>query len=59
MNLKPEEISSVIKEQINKYSTKFEVSDTGTVIQVADGIARIHGLEKAMQGELLEFPNWM
>ena len=52
MNLKPEEISSVIKEQINKYSTKFEVSDTGTVIQVADGIARIHGLEKAMQGEL-------
>ena len=48
MNLKPEEISSVIKEQINKYSTKFEVSDTGTVIQVADGIARIHGLEKAM-----------
>lgn len=57
MNLKPEEISSVIKEQIKSYSTKFEVSDTGTVIQVADGIARIHGLEKAMQGELLEFPN--
>ncbi len=57
MNLKPEEISSVIKEQIKNYSTKFEVSDTGTVIQVADGIARIHGLEKAMQGELLEFPN--
>lgn len=57
MNLKPEEISSVIKEQIKNYSTKFEVSDTGTVIQVADGIARIHGLENAMQGELLEFPN--
>ena len=57
MNLKPEEISSVIKEEIKKYSTKFEVSDVGTVIQVADGIARIHGLEKAMQGELLEFPN--
>lgn len=56
MNLKPEEISSVIKEQIKRYSTKFEVSDTGTVIQVADGIARVHGLEKAMQGELLEFP---
>lgn len=56
MNLRPEEISSVIKEQIKKYSTKFEVSDTGTVIQVADGIARVHGLEKAMQGELLEFP---
>ncbi|EFU77588.1 F0F1 ATP synthase subunit alpha [Lachnoanaerobaculum saburreum] len=56
MNLRPEEISSVIKEQINKYSTKLEVSDVGTVIQVADGIARIHGLAKAMQGELLEFP---
>ena len=57
MNLRPEEISSVIKEQIKNYSTKFEVADIGTVIQVADGIARIHGLEKAMQGELLEFPN--
>ena len=56
MSLRPEEISSVIKEQIKNYSTKLEVSDVGTVIQVADGIARIHGLEKAMQGELLEFP---
>ncbi len=57
MNLRPEEISSVIKEQIKNYSTKLEVSDIGTVIQVADGIARIHGLENAMQGELVEFPN--
>ncbi|MCI9051403.1 MAG: F0F1 ATP synthase subunit alpha [Lachnospiraceae bacterium] len=56
MNLRPEEISSVIKEQIKKYSAQLEVSDVGTVIQVADGIARIHGLENAMQGELLEFP---
>ncbi len=56
MNLRPEEISSVIKEQIARYSTKLEVADVGTVIQVADGIARIHGLENAMQGELLEFP---
>lgn len=56
MNLKPEEISSVIKEQIKKYSAELDVSNIGTVIQVADGIARIHGLEKAMQGELLEFP---
>lgn len=56
MNLRPEEISSVIKEQIKNYSTKLETSDVGTVIQVADGIARIHGLESAMQGELLEFP---
>ena len=56
MNLKPEEISSVIKEQIRRYSDKLVVTDVGTVIQVADGIARVHGLEKAMQGELLEFP---
>ncbi len=56
MNLRPEEISSVIKEQIEKYSTRLDVSNVGTVIQVADGIARIHGLENAMQGELLEFP---
>ena len=56
MNLKPEEISSVIKEQIKNYKQKLETSDVGTVIQVADGIARIHGLENAMQGELLEFP---
>ena len=56
MNLRPEEISSVIKEQIKQYAGQMEVSDVGTVIQVADGIARIHGLENAMQGELLEFP---
>lgn len=56
MNLKPEEISSVIKEQMKRYAAKMEVSDVGTVIWVADGIARIHGLEQAMQGELLEFP---
>jgi len=56
MNLKPEEISSVIKEQIKRYKTELEVADVGTVIQVADGIARIHGLENAMAGELLEFP---
>lgn len=56
MNLRPEEISSVIKEQIKRYAAQLEVSNVGTVIQVADGIARIHGLENAMQGELLEFP---
>ena len=56
MNLRPEEISSVIKEQIKRYAAQLEVADVGTVIQVADGIARIHGLENAMQGELLEFP---
>ena len=56
MNLRPEEISSVIKEQIKRYAAQLEVADVGTVIQVADGIARIHGLDNAMQGELLEFP---
>ena len=56
MNLRPEEISSVIKDQIKRFSDRLEVADVGTVIQVADGIARVHGLESAMQGELLEFP---
>ena len=56
MNLRPEEISSVIKDQIKRYAGELEVSEVGTVIQVADGIARVHGLENAMQGELLEFP---
>ena len=56
MNLRPEEISSVIKEQVKRYAAQLEVADVGTVIQVADGIARIHGLDNAMQGELLEFP---
>lgn len=56
MNLKPEEISAVIKKQIRNYQSRLEVSDIGTVIQVGDGIVRIHGLEKAIAGELLEFP---
>ena len=57
MNLRPEEISSVIKEQIRRYASELNVSNVGTVIQVADGIARVHGLENAMQGELLDFPS--
>ncbi|PKM82209.1 MAG: F0F1 ATP synthase subunit alpha [Firmicutes bacterium HGW-Firmicutes-14] len=56
MKLRPEEISSIIKQQIEKYRTEVEVTDVGTVIQVGDGIARIYGLEEAMSGELLEFP---
>lgn len=56
MNLRPEEISSIIKEQIKRYEKKLDVVDVGTVIQVGDGIARIHGLENCMSGELLEFP---
>ena len=57
INLKPEEISSIIKEQIGKYHETASIEEEGVVIQVADGIARIHGLKDAMQGELLEFPN--
>jgi len=57
MNLRPEEISSVIKEQIKGYTSKLDVSEVGTVIQVGDGIARVYGLENAMSGELLEFEN--
>ena len=56
IKIRPEEISSVIREQIKNCVTKLETADVGTVIQVADGVARIYGLEKAMQGELLEFP---
>ena len=55
MNLKPEEISSVIKEQIKNYHSKFQVMDYGTVLQVGDGIARVYGLSRCMEGELLEF----
>lgn len=57
MNLRPEEISSIIKEQIKNYDQKLQVADVGTVILVGDGIARIHGLEKCMAGELLQFAN--
>jgi F-type H+-transporting ATPase subunit alpha len=56
MEVKAEEISRIIREQIEGYDRKIEVSETGTVISVGDGIARIYGLEKAMAGELLEFP---
>lgn len=56
MNLRPEEISSIIKQQIERYDTAVDIVDVGTVIQVGDGIARVYGLEKAMAGELLEFP---
>lgn len=55
MNLRPEEISSVIKEQIKRYENKLQAVEVGTVMQVGDGIARVHGLNTAMSGELLEF----
>lgn len=56
MDLRPEEISSIIKDQIKRYENKIELQDIGTVVQVGDGIARVHGLDKCMAGELLEFP---
>ena len=57
MNLRPEEISAVIKEQIKNYKNQMEISDFGTVIEVGDGISRVYGLENCMSGELLEFPD--
>ncbi|QVK17781.1 F0F1 ATP synthase subunit alpha [Mycoplasmatota bacterium] len=57
MAIKPEEISALIKEQIKNYETKLDTSETGTVIKVGDGIALVHGLDHAMSGELLIFPN--
>jgi F-type H+-transporting ATPase subunit alpha len=57
MNIKPEEITSIIKQEIQKYEKKIETVDSGTIIQVGDGIARVYGLSQCMAGELLEFPN--
>ena len=56
MNLRPEEISSIIKQQIKNYENKIELTDTGSVLKVGDGIATVYGLEKVMSSELLEFP---
>ena len=55
MNIKPEEISNIIKEQIKNYKSRIEMKETGSVILVGDGIARVHGLSECMAGELLEF----
>ena len=55
MNARPEEISNVIKEQIRNYRSKIEMMETGTVILVGDGIARVYGLRACMASELLEF----
>ena len=56
MNIRPEEISAVIRQQIKQYENRMEISDFGTVIQVGDGIARVYGLDNCMASELLEFP---
>ena len=55
VKIRPDEISSVIRQQIEQYSQETQVVNVGTVLQVGDGIARIYGLEKVMAGELLEF----
>ena len=57
MEIKVEEISRIIRKQIEDYDKHVEISETGTVLSAGDGIARVYGLEKAMAGELLEFPH--
>ena len=57
MQLKPEDISKIIKSQIKNYDSRIECAETGTVILVGDGIARAYGLEKCMANELVEFEN--
>lgn len=57
MRIRPEEITSIIKQQIEKYQINLQIDEVGTVMEIGDGIARVHGLEKAMAGELLLFPN--
>ena len=57
MGIKPSEISALIKEQIKNYTHQMEQNDVGTIVSVGDGVALIYGLDKAMYGELLEFPN--
>src|SRR5690606_11635924 len=57
MSIKAEEISALIKQQIENYDSDIQVSDVGTVIEIGDGIARAHGLDNVMSGELVEFSN--
>ena len=57
MELRPEEITKIIREQIKNYENKLEVSQTGVVILVGDGIAKVSGLDQCMAGELVEFPD--
>lgn len=57
MNIKPEEITSIIKKEIQRYESTITTVDSGTIIQIGDGIARVYGLDDCMQGELLQFPN--
>src|ERR671928_413751 len=57
MDIKAEEISKIIREQIGSYAVDVDVAEVGSIISVGDGIARVHGVDKAMAGEMLEFPH--
>jgi len=57
MDIKAEEISKIIRDQIGSYAVDIDVSEVGTVVAIGDGIARLHGVERAMAGEMLEFPH--
>src|SRR3970040_1701528 len=57
MNIKAEEISKIIREQIGSYAVDVDVAEVGSIITIGDGIARVHGIENAMAGEMLEFPH--
>ena len=55
INIRPDEISNIIRQQIESYDQEVQIDNVGTVLQVGDGIARVYGLEQVMAGELLEF----
>ena len=57
MDIRAEEISKIIRDQIGSYAVTVDVAEVGTVISIGDGIARVHGVERAMAGEMLEFPH--
>src|SRR4029434_1952274 len=57
MNIKAEEISKIIREQIGSFAVEVDVAEVGSVVSLGDGIARLHGCERAMAGEMLEFPH--
>ena len=57
MDIRAEEISKIIRDQIGSYAVEVDVAEVGTVISIGDGIARVHGVERAMAGEMLEFPH--
>src|SRR5688572_20527712 len=57
MDIRAEEISKIIRDQIGSYAVDVDVSEVGTIVSVGDGIARVHGVERTMAGEMLEFPH--